>query len=363
MIALGISGGPEVRESYTDFRIAGLENLAVGGGSRRTAWLSSAVAELAAGQWSRVLSLAAVTPASAAAVVTPDVLATIGRRLARDGESVHVLRFRGGRLRFTEAAHVDVTGGPDPEDWIYWASLYGPSQTERVRLTAAAVLHCRYGWYVHRPWVGVAPGDWAAGGSGLVGGLDTMLASEALAPSAYVLELPNDGGEHPVDGEDATDTNPDPTAKLRADMAAARGAVTAMQALRSDSDPLGDPRQVGQYRLGMDPPQELKWIQSEAGSRMLAAYGLHPSLIAGNVNGQVLRESWRSFLALTARPLARRIEAELTRVLEVPVGLDLAPARAGDVGTLARAVGTLVHNGGLSVDRAMQVVGLEEDTA
>ena len=354
-------GGPEVRESYTDSKIAGLENLAVGGGSRRTAWLSSAVAELAAGQWSRVLSLAAVTPASAAAVVTPDVLATIGRRLARDGESVHVLRFRNGRLRLLEAAHVDVTGGGvDPEDWIYWASLHGPSQTERVRLTAAAVAHVRYGWYSHRSWVGIAPGDFAAAGSGLVGGLDTQLANEALSPSGYLLELPDQGGEHPVDGEDATEDAPDPTAKLRADMAATRGGTSVIQALRGQVD-MEDPRQVAPFRIGANPPDVLRWLATEGGARMLAAYGLHPSLILGNVNGQVLRESWRSFLALTARPLARRIEAELTRVLEVPVGLDLAPARAGDVGTLARAVGTLVHNGGLDVAQAMRLVGLEED--
>ena len=81
--------------------------------------------------------------------------------------------------RLLEAAHVDVTGGADPEDWVYYASLYGPSSTERVRLTAAAVAHVRYGWYVHRPWIGISPGDFAAAGSGVVGGLDTMLANEA----------------------------------------------------------------------------------------------------------------------------------------------------------------------------------------
>ena len=355
MIALGIAGGPETRDSYTGIITRHLDLLAAGGGTRRSAWLSSAVAEIAAGWWSRVLSLAVVEPDTPATrAITPSVLSCCGRRLARDGEVVFVLTVVNGALRLLEASQCDVDGGADPESWRYRACLAGPSQTETLTLPAAGVVHARYGWYTHRPWQGVSPADFAAGGSGLVGGLDTMLSGEALSPSAYVLEIP-EVGETP-DGSDPA--IPDPTAKLRADLAAAQGGTATMAALRG-SDPLSDPRQVAPFRIGMNPPDELRWFQSEAGGRMLAAYGLHPSMTAANVNGQIAREAWRVFLALTAQPLARLLEAEFSRALEVPVTLNLAAARAADTGTLARAVGVLVK-GGMDLQAALDTVGLGE---
>ena len=43
----------------------------------------------------------------------------------------------------------------------------------------------------------------------------------------------------------------------------------------------------GPIRFGMDPPDVLRWLASEAGARMLAAYGLHPSIVYPNAAGQV----------------------------------------------------------------------------
>ena len=91
---------------------------------------------------------------------------------------------------------------------------------------------------------------------------------------------------------------------------------------------------------------------------MLACYGLSAVLTFGNAQAGALREQWRTFLSLTARPLARMIAAELSAALDVDVSLDLAEARSADVVMLSRAVGSL-QKAGVDVNEARRIVGLQ----
>ena len=350
MLSLGISGGPERRESsYSDLRIANLQGLAAGGASSRQAFLASACAEIGASWWSRVLSLATVSPTNnRTAAITREVVRTCGRRLARDGQAVFVLRERGGRLRLLEATHVDVYGG----------DLHGPTEITTLTVPRAGVVHARFAWAAERPWVGIAPHDFAASGGGLVGGIDQTLSREVLAEHGYIWQLPKP--EHSPDAAD--DDSPDPLATFRQELGNAKGRTKTIPHLGDAVLDASQPVQSPVFRFGANPPDVLRWLASEGGSRMLAVYGLHPSIVFPNAPGQAQREAWRSFLALTVEPLARLLEAAFSEALEVDVALDLSAARAADTGTLARATGVLVKSG-MEVDRALELVGLGEGAA
>ena len=89
----------------------------------------------------------------------------------------------------------------------------------------------------------------------------------------------------------------------------------------------------------------------------LQACGVAPSFL-GHSGGQP--GSHRRFLSLTAQPLADKIAAELSRVLEAEVLIDLTQARTSDEITgRARAVGSLVQ-AGLLLDDALTEAGLTE---
>ena len=163
-----------------------------------------------------------------------------------------------------------------------------------------------------------------------------------------------DRGDQP-DGEETTE--PDPDAQLRADMAATQGG-TSLIATDAEGWGAGTMSHRGSIRFGANPPMELKWWASEGGARMLACYGLSAVLTFGNAQAGALREQWRTFLSLTARPLARMIAAKLSAALDVDVLLDLAEARSADVVMLSRAVGSL-QKAGVDVNEARRIVGLQ----
>ena len=167
VIGLGVAGGPERRSSYSRSgdQAPGRDRQRRGAGSRQ-AWLASAVCGDCGRMVERAcLSLCEVRPASMrTAALTPAVLSTIGRRLARDGESIWRIVTTGGRIRLIEGSHVNVAGGGDPATWEYDLTTYGPTTSTTGRVPAAAVIHCRYAWHRDRPWIGVSPADFASGG-------------------------------------------------------------------------------------------------------------------------------------------------------------------------------------------------------
>ena len=84
--------------------------------------------EVASRWWGSGLASANVTPSALAlAAVTPSVLDTIGRALCRDGESLHAIAVRNGRVTLTPTASWTVQGDSDPASWMYLCTLNGPS--------------------------------------------------------------------------------------------------------------------------------------------------------------------------------------------------------------------------------------------
>ena len=82
----------------------------------------------------------------------------VGHRLAREGNALYDLRVRpDGRVAFIEASTWDIEGGADPDTWRYRLDLSGPSSTETVTRSRAAVLHFRLNGDPRTPWRGLSP--------------------------------------------------------------------------------------------------------------------------------------------------------------------------------------------------------------
>ena len=130
---------------------------------------ATAATEAVAGALSRAFADARVDgPDDVAEALSPRTLAQIGRDLVRVGESLHVIRMSGGRLRLAPASTWYWEGGSDPADWTCTATVYGPSGSSTWRLPQSSVVFVTWGAPTARPYHGLSPGTWAADTSRLV---------------------------------------------------------------------------------------------------------------------------------------------------------------------------------------------------
>ena len=312
----------ETREEtvgYTGFISALISAQAAGTTQQASA---TAATEAVAGALSRAFADATVdAPPDVVAALTPRTLAQIGRDLVRVGESLHVIRMSGGRLRLAPASTWYFEGDEDPADWICTATAYGPSGSSTWRVPLASCVFVTWGSPTARPYHGLGPGTWAADTSRLSANAERSLANEAGGPVAQLLPIPQDGG----DGDEADEDAPaDPLAGLKADIKAAKGNAVLVETTAGGweegkaSAPLADWKQ---QRLGPMPPEAMVKLAESAFARSLAAAGVPPGLFAAGSDGTTMRESLRQWHMGVVRPLARMLSAELTEKFGTPVRL------------------------------------------
>ena len=343
----------EKRAGYTDAIIQELQ--------RRTATLSAdpertAAAQSAGGLWGRCLAVASVTPASPITrVISPSVLYSIGRDLCLRGQALWWFTVDTGMApRLWNVGEWDVTGDYDPATWRYRATIEGPSKRLVRTLTADETIHVRIGADAASPWRGVSPLAAATDTSGALAGVESGLRKEANQTSGYV--LPGGG----VEGlDDAA------FAELKGDLAKLAGGTRIVPTLNprvgNPSARPGDADWVSR-RLGISPPEALVDLRSAAALDVLSSAGIPPVLGSGGADATGLREGLRQLYHTTLQPVARIVEAELGRVLEVDVALDLSALAASDIQGRARAFRALVGNGtakGVEVAEARRLAGLE----
>ena len=143
------------------------------------------------------------------AALTPRTLAQIGRDLVRVGESLHVIRFSGGRLRLLPASTWYWQGDADPETWTCTPTVYGPTGSTTWTVPQDGVIFVTWGSPTARPYHGLGPTTWAQETSRLQANAEQSLANEAGGPLAQLLPVPQDGGT----GEEG-----DPLAGLKTDI-------------------------------------------------------------------------------------------------------------------------------------------------
>ena len=248
--------------------------------------------------------------------LSPRTLAQVGRDLVRVGESLHVIRYMGGRLRLVPCSTWYWTGGADPATWLATCTAYGPSGSSTWRVPMDSVIFVTWGAPTARPYHGLSPGTWAADTTRLTANAERSLANETGGPVAQFLPIPTDGGDGAEDGAD-------PLSGLKSDIKDAKGAALLVETSADgwDQGAVNAPRSDWkQQRLGPMPPAEMVKLAESAFARSLAAAGLPPGLFLAGSDGTTMRESLRQWHMGVVRPLARMLSAELTDKFGTPSG-------------------------------------------
>ena len=285
-------------------------------GTTQTASATAAM-EAAAGSLSRAFSAATVdAPEELARAISPRCLGQIGRDLMRVGESLHVIRYSGGRLMLIPSSTWYWEGDADPATWLCTATAYGPSGSSTWRVPMSSVVFVAWGSPTARPYHGLSPTTWAADTGRLHANAERSLADEAGGPIAQLLPVPQDGGDG--NGDD------DVLAGLKADITKGRGVAIMVETTQGgwDQGRVAAPTQDWkQQRLGPMPPDAMVKLSDAAFSRVLAACGCSPALWDDS-DGTSKREALRQWHLGTVQPLARLLEVELSEKLDAPIRLN-----------------------------------------
>ena len=206
----------EKRDSGGDFSDAVVRLIEAQAAGTAADASSTAAVEAASGALSRAFASAEVQGAPwAAEAVSPVFLAQVGRDLVRNGDSLHEIRMSAdGMIRLIPASSWHWEGSHDPDSWSVIATAYGPSTSTTWNLLASAVVFVRWGSTPGQPYVGVGPLSWAHTTARLQSEAERSLADEVGGPVAQIVPVPQDGGD---------DSDADPLAMLKADIAGARG--------------------------------------------------------------------------------------------------------------------------------------------
>ena len=344
---------PERRESGGDFSDAVLRLIEAQAAGTAADASSTAAVEAAAGALSRAFAAAEVVGEPwAQDAVSAGFLAQVGRDLIRKGDSLHAIRFSGGRVALIPCSSWHWEGSHDPASWTVRATAYGPSTSTTWNLPASAVVFVRWGSNPGQPYIGTGPLSWAHTTARLQSEAERSLADEMAGPLAQLLAIPADGGD---------DSDDDPLKLLKADVRAARGKALFVETVNAgwDQGKAGAPQRDWQAnRLGPQPPDAVVAAAEAAFARVLAATGTPPDLFMP-ADGTAQREAVRRWHLGTVLPLARMLERELSAKLETPVRLrfDNYPL---DLAGRAQAFQKLVA-GGVAVNEALATSGLLAD--
>ena len=339
---------------FTDAVVRLIEAQAAGSAADAS---STAAIEAAAGLLSRALAAAEVDgPSWLAEAVSPSYLAQVGRDLIRNGDSMHAIRMStDGMVKLIPASSWHWEGNHDPATWTVRATAYGPSTSTTWNLPGAAVVFVRWGSTPGQPYVGIGPTSWAHTTARLQSEAERSLADEAAGPLAQLLTYPEG---HDTDSDDDTD----PTAMLRASIAATRGKAMLVESTAggmSEGRSNAPQRDWKPERLGPSPPDAMVEIADAAFGRMLAACGCSAALFDDS-DGTSKREALRQWHLGTVLPLARLLEAELSAKLETRVRLNFDLYNV-DLAGRAQAFQKLVA-GGVAVNEALATSGLLSGT-
>ena len=344
----------EIRQSdgaFADAVLRAIEAEAAGTAADNAA---TGAVEAAAGALSRAFASATVEgPEWAQAAVTGDVMSQIGRDLVRRGE-IAASRF-GCPAAWSETHSVRGLAlgrrSRSCDSWMVRATAYGPSTSTTWKLPRSAVVFIRWGGHPGSPYLGKGPLSFASTTAKLGAMTERSLADEAAGPIAQLLAIPADGG----DGE--TD---DPLAKLKGDIAKARGRAAFVETTASawgEGRDAAPRRDWVASRLGPNPPAALVELRQAAFAATLAACGSSVALF-DDADGTSKREALRQWHMTTVRPIARLIEAELTQKLGTMIRLAFDPY-ALDMVSRAQVIQKLTM-AGVALPVALAAVGMEE---
>ena len=268
--------------------------------------------------------------------------------LVREGQSLWLLDVGTGRPRLSRASTgSDVyEGAASRESWTYRLTLPGPSITTTVRASADQVIHIRQNADPTCPWRGRSGLEVAQSSGGLASSLVHALIAESEVPITRIVPQPQGDSQNTANSIRKSITDGLRLALPETTMAG-HGSGRA-------SAPLTDWKP---YRLGPEHTQAASQLHALVLQETAGVCGLPAPMVPGSsAAGPAWRESFRQFVALTVQPLARILEADVSRVLERPVRLTHHALASADVASRARAYKALIEND-IDKDRALELVG------
>lgn len=302
-----------------------------------------AIVEAAASLYSKTLSSADIT---APPCVSRDLLAYIGRELIRIGETAHLIEVDDGMIRLIRAQSWDVLGNDRPESWRYRLTLRGPTSSRTVLVPASRVIHQRWAESHEQPWQGVSPLQLASLDASTAWHITTAAGTAAAGSLGNILnmQLPTKTDFSDTELKDLAENYQQKFEQLDGQthfMITSEAPVAQIAELHGILD---------QALASYGESRELK---------LLAAMGLPASLMTAS-NSAAQREALRHFIHASLWPLSQLIAAELEQKLEQPVRFEFPQLAEAELTNKGRAFAQLVR-GGMSVNHAAQICGLEPD--
>ena len=334
---------PETRATYTDQQLDSDWALVTSGGSNKADQVGMVCYGIR--MFENAFAIADVSPSIPA--LTPEVLASIARRLILRGNALFAIDVGLDGLTLLPVNTWDIGGRANPSTWRYVLDIAGPSRDETRRVRSDGVIHCRTGAKAAAPWLGISPLADAGLSSRMISHLETRLGDEVSTRSAYLVPYP-DG----VAGETVTN--------LRERLKTATGGNGLIEAGAGGNGnamrPMVKPWEP--VRLGADVPQYNVELRRDVAAECLAALGINPALVNGD--GAALRESFRQFGTAAVEGMAALVQAELSAKLERQIEITFGRLGAIDVAARARAAGTLAGIEGIDVERALRLARVQE---
>lgn len=248
-----------------------------------------------------------------AGILTPACLGDVARRVVMQGEAAALVWWRGANdAILLPADDVDVqAGGADPATWLYQLSIPAPTGTITGVWPRGDVFHVAQDPDLVAPWRGTSPSGTVAAAE-MPARARRGLSAEHAMPANRI--IPTSGR-----GQSKKDKDRQLLERGLVDGGFLAFPETLSAGLIGDRG--GAPhRDWDPRRMGPEPtaPQLEGWLRAEG--ILLAAHGLHPSLIDPRATATAIREARRQ-LQEEVEGIARLIEAEARRVFGVELQL------------------------------------------
>ena len=342
----------EKREAATDYTalLSALSDAQASGSTEHAS--ATAAVEAAAGLLSRAFAGATVQASpDVQRALGPACRALVGRDLVRRGESLHVIRMSGGRLRLHPASTWYFEGNSDPETWMVTATTYGPSGSSTWRVPWSSTIFVQWGAPSARPYHGISPTGWASETARLNANAERSLANESSGPVAQLLPV----ASNPKPGEGT-----DPVARMLSDISAAKGAALLVKTQADghyEGRSAAPQKDWSPNRLGPAPTAEICKLAADSFTRVLAACGT-PEVFWTNADGTSKREALRFWTQTTLLPCAELLQDEVRRKIEPGARIDF-DSYGLDMVSRSQVVAKLT-GAGVDLGVAMSAVGLAD---
>ena len=272
-------------------------------------------------------------------------LSQIAREMVDTGESTWLINVGStGGMILLPCSVASVTGGPDPQGWIYSVQMPGPTETVTIQRSGESILSFRLRRDSRSPWKG-RPAIDGTGTGQLLCQLERQLLDESKVKVARVVA----GGSVADQAQDISE------------LIGAGGIVGITQAISSRDDPSGI--KAGIVRNEVTAPSVT--LHGKLNELVCGAMGVPSDLVLGSSSESGSRESMRRLGSTTIQNILTTISREWTETTGLALEWNLDQLRSSDevsraraVGSRAQAVGRLVDSG-MALPEALTKVGFD----